>query len=317
MAIDKLLSQRLLLVTGKGGTGKTTLASAIGRLASDRGKRVIICEVDTQKPSLTPVFGVLPTYKPVMINRNLAVCNLDWHNALEEWLERTVPGQRVVKLILSNPVVKLFLDATPGAREVVILSKIASLVESWDMVIVDMPASGHAIGMLRVPNLALKLMAAGPIRKRAEEVLALFTRRDTSLVMVALPEEMVVNETVETYQAVRHEVPGLNVAAVVLNRAAAPSLNADERKLLERLSEGGPEGDLEGGARELLVAGVWEAGLEQDTAGAIDRLREEIGVPVLPFPRLGTLGGFDGGAERVVHQFAAALARAEIAERNR
>ena len=77
MAIDKLLSQRLLLVTGKGGTGKTTLASAIGRLASDRGKRVIICEVDTQKPSLTPVFGVLPTYKPVMINPNLAVCNLD------------------------------------------------------------------------------------------------------------------------------------------------------------------------------------------------------------------------------------------------
>ena len=221
-----------------------------------------------------------------------------------------MPGQRVVKLILSNPVVKLFLDATPGAREVVILSKIASLVESWDMVIVDMPASGHAIGMLRVPNLALKLMAAGPIRKRAEEVLAavhprfdraraeevlaLFTRRDTSLVMVALPEEMVVNETVETYQAVRHEVPGLNVAAVVLNRAAASSLNADERKLLGRLSEGGPEGDLEGGARELLVAGVWEAGLEQDT-----------------------VGGFDGGAERVVHQFAAALARAEIAERNR
>lgn len=313
MAIDQILSQRLLLVTGKGGTGKTTLASAVGRLASERGKRVIICEVDTQKPSLTPVFGVLPTYKPVMINRNLAVCNLDWHNALEEWLERTVPGQRVVKLILSNPVVKLFLDATPGAREVVILSKIASLVESWDLVIVDMPASGHAIGMLRVPNLALKLMAAGPIRKRAEEVLTLFNRRDTALVMVALPEEMVVNETVETYQAVRQEVPGLNVAAIVLNRAAAPSLNADERLLLERLSGG----QAEGGERELLVAGAWEAGLEQDTSGAIDRLRDEIGVPVLPFPRLGTLGGFDGGAERVVHQFAAALARAEIAERNR
>lgn len=313
MAINQILSQRLLLVTGKGGTGKTTLASAIGRLASDRGKRVIICEVDTQKPSLTPVFGVVPTYQPAMITKNLAVCNLDWHNALEEWLEHTVPGQRVVRLILSNPVVKLFLDATPGAREVVILSKIASLVESWDLVIVDMPASGHAIGMLRVPNLALKLMAAGPIRKRAEEVLTLFARRDTALVMVALPEEMVVNETVETFQAVRGEVPRLNIAAVVLNRAAAPTLTADERTLLGRLSEGGREG----GARELLVAGAWEAGLEEDTSGAIERLRAEIGVPVLPFPRLGTLGGFEGGAERVVQQLAAALARAEIAERNR
>lgn len=313
MAINQILSQRLLLVTGKGGTGKTALASAIGRLASERGKRVIICEVDTQKPSLTPVFGVVPTYQPTMITSNLAVCNLDWHNALEEWLERTVPGQRVVKLILSNPVVKLFLDATPGAREVVILSKIASLVESWDLVIVDMPASGHAIGMLRVPNLALKLMAAGPIRKRAEEVLALFARRDTALVLVALPEEMVVNETVETFQAVRTEVAKLNIAAVVLNRAAAPTLTGEERTLLERLGASAT-GPLE---RELLTAGSWEAGLEQDTSVAIERLRAEIGVPVLPFPRLGTLGGFEGGAERVVHQLAAALARAEIAERNR
>lgn len=314
MAVDQLLSQRLLFVTGKGGTGKTTLAAAIGRLAAERGKKTIICEIDIQKPSLTPVFGVEPTWAPQWVSRNLAVCNLDWHNALEEWLEHTVPGQRVVKLILGNPVVQIFLDATPGSREVVILSKIASLAESWDMVIVDMPASGHALGMLRVPNLALRLMSAGPIRKRAEEVLTLFARRDTGLVLVALPEEMVVNETVETYNAIRAEVPRLAIQGVVLNRAAAPSLNEDERALLERLVAAGldtPE------ARELLVAGQWEAGLEQDTADAMSRLGAEIGVPVLPFPRLGTLGGFEGGPERVVQQLASALARAEIAGRGR
>lgn len=314
MAVDTLLSQRLLFVTGKGGTGKTTLASAIGRLASERGKRTLICEVDIQKPSLTPVFGVVPTYQPVMIGRNLAVCNLEWHHALEEWLERTVPGQRLVKLILANSVVRLFLDATPGSREVVILSKIASLAETWDLVIVDMPASGHALGMLRVPNLALRLMNAGPIRRRAEEVLSLFARRDTALVLVALPEEMVVNETVETFAAIQGEVPRLNIAAVVLNRAAAPTLTVDERVLLRRLSE---DQGLLPEAEELLLAGRWEMGLEQDTAEAMGRLGSEIGVPVLPFPRLGTLGGFEGGPERVVTQFAAALARAEIAERAR
>lgn len=314
MATEQLLSQRLLFITGKGGTGKTTLASAIGRLAAERGKKTLICEIDIQKPSLTPVFGVVPTWQPQWVGKNLAVCNLEWHAALEEWLERTVPGQRVVKLILSNPVVQIFLDATPGSREVVILSKIASLTESWDLVIVDMPASGHALGMLRVPNLALRLMSAGPIRKRAEEVLSLFARRDTALVLVALPEEMVVNETVETYNAIRGEVPRLNIPAVVLNRAAAPSLNQDERALLSRLVDAhlpSPE------AHELLVAGQWEAGLEQDTSEAMSRLGAEIGVSVLPFPRLGTLGGFEGGPERVVQQLASALARAEIAERGR
>jgi len=314
VAIDKLLSERLLFVTGKGGTGKTALASAIGRLAAERGRRTLICEVDIQKPSLTPVFGVVPTWTPQWVARNLAVCNLEWKPALEEWLERTVPGQRVVRLILSNPVVQVFLEATPGSREVVILSKIASLVESWDMVIIDMPASGHALGMLRVPNLALRLMSAGPIRKRAEEVLSLFAREDSGLVLVALPEEMVVNETVETWQAIRAEVPKLPIPAVILNRAATPTLTDDERALLERLVEAHPEDPQ---ARELLLAGRWEAGLEADTAETLRRLNDEIGVPVLPFPRLGTLGGFEGGPERVVQQLASAIARAELAEKAR
>lgn len=314
MPVESLLSNRLLLITGKGGTGKTTLASAIGRLASERGRRALICEVDAQKSALSPIFGVTPGYQPTMITKTLGICNLDWHNALEEWLEVTVPGQRLVKMILHNPVVKLFLDATPGAREVVILSKIATLVEQWDLVLVDMPASGHAIGMLRVPTLAQRLMNAGPIRKRAEEVAVLFNRRDTALILVSLPEEMVVNETVETFQAVKAEVPKLRVPVVILNRSAIPSLTAEEHTLLQRLTLG-QTGDAS--AAELLVAGRWEAGLEADTEAAIGRLRAEIGQPVLPFPRLGTLGGYEAGPERVVHQFAAALARAEAAERNR
>lgn len=314
MSVEQILNKRLLLVTGKGGTGKTTVAAAIGRLAAERGRKTIICEVDVQKSSIPPIFGVSPGYQPTSVAPRLSVCNLDWHNALEEWLERTVPGQRVVRLILNNPVVRVFLDATPGAREVVILSKIASLAETWDLVIIDMPASGHAIGMLRVPRLAMRLMAGGPIRKRAEELLTVFGRRDTGLVIVALPEEMVVNETIETFTAVRAEVPRLDIPLILLNRSATPTLTTDERALLERLSA---RADLPPEARELLLAGRWEASLEEDTREAIARLSAEIGLPVLPFPRLGTLGGYEGGADRVVTQMAAALARAELLERSR
>lgn len=311
MSIDSLLAHRLLMVTGKGGTGKSTFAAAFGRLAADRGRRTVVVEVDVQRPSLGSIYGVTSRYQPVQVAKNLSICNLDWHNALEEWLERTVPGQRVVKLILHNPIVSTFLDATPGAREVVILSKIATLTEQFDMVVVDMPASGHALGVLRVPTLAMRLMAAGPIRKRAEELQALFGRRDVGLVLVALPEEMVVNETVETWANVRREAPQLRIPAVALNRAASPSLTEDERLLLARLSVDGVSQD----AAELLLAGRWEAGLESDTADALSRLKAEIGGPVLSFPRLGTLGGFEGGAERVVQQMTAALARQDALER--
>lgn len=311
MSIDSLLAHRLLMVTGKGGTGKSTFAAAFGRLAADRGRRTVVVEVDVQRPSLGSIYGVASRYQPVQVAKNLSICNLDWHNALEEWLERTVPGQRVVKLILHNPIVSTFLDATPGAREVVILSKIATLTEQYDMVVVDMPASGHALGVLRVPTLAMRLMAAGPIRKRAEELQALFGRRDVGLVLVALPEEMVVNETVETWANVRREAPQLRIPAVALNRAASPSLTDDERLLLARLSVDGVSQD----AAELLLAGRWEAGLESDTADALSRLKAEIGGPVLSFPRLGTLGGFEGGAERVVQQMTAALARQDVLER--
>lgn len=311
MSIDSLLAHRLLMVTGKGGTGKSTFAAAFGRLAADRGRRTVVVEVDVQRPSLGSIYGVASRYQPVQVAKNLSICNLDWHNALEEWLERTVPGQRVVKLILHNPIVSTFLDATPGAREVVILSKIGTLTEQYDMVVVDMPASGHALGVLRVPTLAMRLMAAGPIRKRAEELQALFGRRDVGLVLVALPEEMVVNETVETWANVRREAPQLRIPAVALNRAASPSLTQDERLLLARLSVDGVSQD----AAELLLAGRWEAGLESDTADALSRLKAEIGGPVLSFPRLGTLGGFEGGAERVVQQMTAALARQDALER--
>lgn len=311
MSIESLLSHRLLMVTGKGGTGKTTLSAAIGRLAADRGRKTVVVEIDVQRPSLGTIYGVPSKYQPVTVARNLAICNLDWHNALEEWLERTVPGQRVVKLILHNPIVSTFLDATPGAREVVILSKIATLTEHYDMVVVDMPASGHALGVLRVPTLATRLMAAGPIRKRAEELLSLFGRKDVGLVLVALPEEMVVNETVETWNNVRREAPQLRMPAVVLNRAAPPSLTEDERVLLDRLSAHSTSQD----ASELLLAGRWEAGLEADTAEALARLRAEVGEPVISFPRLGTLGGYEGGAERVVLQMTQALARQDALER--
>jgi arsenite-transporting ATPase len=313
VSLHDLFGRKLLLITGKGGTGKTTLAAAIGRLQAERGRRVIVVEVDNFQSALTGPFGRTPGYQPITVAPNLDICNVTWKEALIEWLESTVPAQRIVRMILGNKTVQTFLDATPGARETMVLSRILTLTEQYDQVIVDMPASGHAVSILRVPHVAVNLMGSGPVGQRSRAVLSLFGSDRTALLIVGLPEEMVVNEMVELWEKLHVEVPELRTPLVVLNRAAIPTLTESERELLERLEAATPaDRPL---ARELLQAGRWEAGLEASTAEALSRLKLEIqGAEVVSFPRLGSLGGFEGGPAQVVRQLAAALARQELAE---
>ncbi|MCB9780439.1 MAG: hypothetical protein H6742_17875 [Alphaproteobacteria bacterium] len=311
MPLTDLLDSRLLLVTGKGGTGKSSLAAACGRLSAERGKRVVVAEVDSFQSPMPGLLGRTPEFQPRPIARNLDLCNITWLEALEDWLHRAIHVQRVVQLILRNRLVNLFLDATPGVRETVILSRIAHLCDEYDQVVVDLPASGHAVGILQVPWVARELLETGPIRDVADQVIELLARPDSRLAIVALPEEMVVNETIELAERLRAEVPVLAAPVVMLNRATSPSLTADERTLLLRLHQatGVRAGDGQAGpVAELLRAGRWEAELEDATREAIARLSA---LQLTPFelPRLGALGGFQGGPDVVVQQMARALAR--------
>ena len=78
------------------------------------------------------------------------------------------------------------MNATPGAREIVILSKIADLLTDYDQVIVDLPASGHALGILRVPGTAMQLMRSGPIYERAKQILSgVFQSKSNGLTVCA------------------------------------------------------------------------------------------------------------------------------------
>jgi arsenite-transporting ATPase len=302
---------RLILLTGKGGTGKTSVAAAMGRLGAQQGRRTLVVEVDSQRSALAEAFGVTPGYEPMEIVPGLWGANLTFGPALVDWLDETVRAAKIVKLILANQMVQVFLEATPGAREIVVLSKIVALLDEFDQVIVDMPASGHAINLLKVPTTAVRLMRSGPIHERAMQILAELEAPSTALGIIALPEEMVVNETVELYSKLHQLGSSIQVPLVFLNRCAAPTMTEDEHILLHRLSNlNSDNADVE----ELLRAGRWDATLERATADSLGRLHGEIGVGVVPFPRLGVLGGFDGGPEKVVIQMASALRRRALAE---
>jgi cellulose biosynthesis protein BcsQ len=297
-----LFRSRVLFVSGKGGTGKTSVAAAVGRLAASQGRRTLVLELDNQRPSLTSIFGTRPAYAPVEVARNLSIANVEWVDALGDWLEDIVSLPRVVRLIMKNHIVSVFLEATPGARDLVVLWRVMTLARSYDLVVVDMPASGNATAMLSVAHTARRLFDAGPIRRCADDLVNLYHQADTRLVLVALPEEMVVNETIETTRKVRTDLAPLRVPLVLLNRATMPSLSEAEKVMLGALLALPTDGL----AREVVEAGRWEAELEQATADSLARLRADLDLPVLVLPVLAR----GEGAQRVVGQLTSALGRA-------
>lgn len=309
MNVVDLVYGKLVLVTGKGGVGKTTVSAAIAQLAAAQGRKTLLVEFDNQHPSTTAIYGQAPTYEPRSVAPDLYVANLDWMNALAEWVERVVGIRRVVGMILKNRMVQRFLDATPGSREVVLLSKLVWLCEEYDLVVVDLPASGHAVSVLQIPWMVMRLFATGPIRQKGEEAKALLGDPGTHLVMVAIPEEMVVTETLETWARLKEQAPVVKIPLVVLNQSARPTLDDGETALLDRLSD--TVGD-DHAAGDLVRAGRWEAVLERSTAEAHERLGQGLaGVRLLDIPRLSR----EHGPGRLVRQISAALARSSQASR--
>ena len=128
----------------------------------------------------------------------------------------------------------LFLNATPGAREIVILSKIVTFLDQYERVIVDLPASGHALGILKVPQTAIKLMRTGPIHERAQQIKEVFSIPKASIVLSYLPEEMVINETLEFYDKSKRKYL---IKIWQYNRTAIPSFTEEEELLLDRIDD--------------------------------------------------------------------------------
>ena len=309
MKVRDILHSRLVFVSGKGGVGKTCVSAALGKSAAQAGKKVLLVEVDNFHASFPSIFNKTIGYEPRELEPNLYGCNITWMKALEDWLVGTVHIRTIVQLILKNRVAMLFLNATPGAREIVILSKIADLLEDYDQVIVDLPASGHALGILRVPGTAMQLMRSGPIYERAKQILQVFSNPRAMVLLCALPEEMVVNETVEFAEKIKKDVPQFQNLGVLLNRVSVPSFNQDETTLLGRLSQATHGLDTDEDVQNVVEAAVWDQELEDASLRAIERLNAELGYAVVSLPKLGLLGGFGGGTPKVVQQMTTIFSR--------
>ena len=221
-------SSRVLIVAGKGGVGKTVTAATIASAASRSGRSVLLVEVAGRSAS-APIFGVEPQgYEQVTAvdeaehgdppSGRIMLRSITPDQALVEWL--TTHGFKgIVTRMASSGILEVVATATPGIKDLLVLGRIKALESegAFDLIVVDAPAAGHALGFLRSPAGVRDAARTGTIHRQAVEVLELISDpARCQVVLVTIPEETPVNELIETSFAIEDEV-GVRLGPVVVN----------------------------------------------------------------------------------------------------
>ncbi|HEX5224561.1 MAG TPA: ArsA-related P-loop ATPase [Solirubrobacteraceae bacterium] len=300
--MEGLLERDLVVVTGKGGVGKTTLAASLALLASERGARTIVVEVGDQR-RVPELFGVAPDGEPgaeVELAERLWATTIDPDRVLLEWVQELggrIPG----KVLAGSSTFQYFAAAAPGAKELFAMVKVWELTQGkrwkrrargYDLVILDAPATGHALGLLRSPQTFGAIARVGPVAAQADRVQDLLgDRRRSAHVAVSHASEMAVSEAIELDGALR-EALGRGLDAVLVNAVLPRRFSAQEMARIAKLD--GADGSRSGGRRtarsdrELLRAAAHAAHSVHERArlqqNQVARLRRhELEVVSVPF----------------------------------
>ena len=222
-----LLDRRLILVLGKGGVGRTTVAASIAAACARRGRRTLIYQASaSDRFGELLGGGVQVRAEPTRLRDNLYAINTSPASALEEYGLMILKFRRVYQMVFENRVTRYFLRAIPGLDEYAVLGKAWFHTNEeqrgghpvWDTIVFDMPASGHSMSMLRVPWVIVDTVPEGPLTRDARVLQGqLRDPARTAVVLTTLAEEMPVTEARELSSQLRGEL-GLDVTRLVVNQ---------------------------------------------------------------------------------------------------
>ena len=285
-----LLDKRLVLVTGKGGTGKTTVAAALGLVAARNGKRTVVCEVAEQE-RLADIFGADELgHNERELAPGLFGISIDPEKAKEEWLRHQLRSGALAGLLGKSPIFQYLTAAAPGLAEVVTMGKIWELAQlkrrtakaaPYDLVIVDAPATGHGLALLRAPRTFADIAKVGPIKNHAETIHS-FTAdpKVTAIVAVALAEEMPVNETMDLEERLAGDM-GMELSAVLVNGVLPERFSGADAEAMTAAEDAGSPA-----AREAITAALRAHERARSQRSQVARLKRGIEAPVSTLPFL-------------------------------
>ncbi|CAN5614356.1 hypothetical protein BH23ACT3_BH23ACT3_22230 [soil metagenome] len=283
--VASLTASRVVIVAGKGGVGKTTVTAVLARAAARRGLRVLVVEVDG-KPTLADlVADAAPAVELVAISAP---------DALDEYLREHGFG-RIAKRLSATGVIDVVGTAAPGIDDIVVLGKVKQLERAgtWDLIVVDGPAAGHAITFLTAARALLDAVRGGPVRAQATDVLELLADpARCQVVLVTIPETTPVNEVIETAFALEDQV-GVQLGPVVVNGVdmgvvlGAELPDPDDPDVIAGMEEAGVSA---ADADALLTAARYRRSRRAMERAEIDRLAAELPLDQVHLPALSVAG---------------------------
>jgi anion-transporting ArsA/GET3 family ATPase len=307
-----LLERRLLIVTGKGGTGKTTVSAALALAGARAGRSVLVVEVgpDEQIPDLLQPGAPPVGHQGRVVVPGLRAMRIEPFEALAEYLGLQLGVRSLVDLVVRNQSFRQLMTAAPGWRELITLGKIWHLAQlegspedgatassldqpshtsaaRFDLIVVDAPSTGHGITFLDVPRVVVSAVRAGPLREHTQRVEQLIADPEQTLVVpVTLAEELPTREVGELVQRVREM--GIAVDRVIVNALVESPFREEFGPLDEALSRLDPDLDL----GELPAPGALTACVRHLRARyELNRrysaeIRRITGLPAVPLPLL-------------------------------
>lgn len=285
-----LLDQQLVIVAGKGGVGRTSVAAALALVAARKGKRVLLAQTKS-KERLSTLFGVAPVGPELArVRERLWAVNMTPQAALREYGAMVLRSDFIARQVLENKISRAFLHAIPGLEDYSMLGKVwyhtteqLDGQRKWDLVIFDGPATGHLITMLQIPQAILDAVPEGPLTRPAQALLALMRDpKRTALSIVTLAEDLPSNEAVELAQRLAAKV-GTPLGPLVVNALYPPRFaGGPSARALQALPEVVEDPELE----PLLRAARTAARRRALNDHYLERLRRDLPQPQIHLPYL-------------------------------
>lgn len=244
MHLDEFLAPKILIVSGKGGVGKTTVAAALAVVAARHGHRVCIAEVD-RKGTMPRLFGATDIdYKPREMSPGIYGMSIVPDEALAEYLDVQYHMKRISRVFTSSHFVDYITATAPGLKDILVLGKIWYLEQGrtgpqFDTIILDAPAAGHMLTFLSAPMGLSDAVRAGPVRRQADWLIQMLRDpRRARVHLVTLAEEMPISETLETME-VLHDRIQIGTGPVFANAVYPEHLTTSDVKRMDEILEDG------------------------------------------------------------------------------